>query len=474
MKQESGNKTSRQKRLKPGWLKTDIPKPVRIELYRIIRDYPTRSAQQQAVAGSEALEKLEKQFGETPNSADTFKRLAQEVRTMPPSEVASLPMDLQRWMVELRPGLRDDAGACPSAPIETNLDPILIAAKLKHIDDLLAVAVRWCEVIGFPPAIFLCNLGPEGLTDLSCVLTDTHYRPARGSFRSVLLEGQYGLEDDVLFQCLQEHLKGHDIGRDSAEWLRLASGLKTACTALFDRMNNQASQDIASAHGSLYSKDCLRARERWGEYLDALKPSLGDLYHRVKESSQPVAVVGSRVVVYSPDGTALSAIDLHSRGMKGPLKEVLGVDSVSTFRPNRYPALLVHADNYAKSVYQYVVGQDFLRQDAAARQHINYWYGGKLDYRTAQSGRNSNDWPYKLWFGEALLAEFTDGAVLAVRALRDHHEAMVSKYASSTEVAHIGELATKLNETGRRMTDGVTLLRQKAALPGSCRACPAT
>ncbi len=343
-----------------------------------------------------------------------------------------------------------------------------------HFDSLLNVADRWCDRSTFPQPVFMCNLGPRGLTDLSCVLTDTHYRPARGSFRSVLVEGRYGLEDDMLFQCLQEHLRGHAIGKDSAEWLRLAGELKTACTTLFDGMKKKASRGIASAYGSLYDKECLRVRAKWGAYIDALEPDLGELYHRAKECSQPVAVVGAKVVVYSPDNRVLSAIDLHSRSMRDTLKTVLGLGSVSTFRPNRYPALSIHADNYAKSAYQYAVGQDFLQNDAAASQHINFWYGGKLDHHTTRSGWNSSDWPYRLWFGDALLAEFNDAASEAAVTLQKHHKALVARYASSAEVAHIGELANQLGETGQRMTDDITLLRQKAALPGSCRACPGT
>jgi hypothetical protein len=96
------------KKLKASYIKTNIAKPVKIELFRIMRDYQTESNREQAVARSMELQELSKIFGQVPLSPDTFRRLKTEIKEMPLSEVSSLPKDLQVWMVEIRPDLKQE------------------------------------------------------------------------------------------------------------------------------------------------------------------------------------------------------------------------------------------------------------------------------------------------------------------------------------------------------------------------------
>lgn len=42
------------KRLKPGWMQTDVPKRIKIELWRLMRDNPTFSTWEKAVNSSTA------------------------------------------------------------------------------------------------------------------------------------------------------------------------------------------------------------------------------------------------------------------------------------------------------------------------------------------------------------------------------------------------------------------------------------
>jgi hypothetical protein len=91
-------------KLKPKWMKTDIPKDTKIKLWRIMRDNPNYNAWQQGIA------RVRYEFDEKEDkyirlSRYTYKSLQAEVSLMPIEEVCSLPYDLQIWIQELRPEL---------------------------------------------------------------------------------------------------------------------------------------------------------------------------------------------------------------------------------------------------------------------------------------------------------------------------------------------------------------------------------
>ena len=96
------------KKMKASFVKTNIAKPVKLELFRIMKDYHTQRDREQAVARSKEIHDLSQVFKFVPISRDTFKRLKGEVNEMPFSEVLSLPKDLQDWIIEIRPDLKQD------------------------------------------------------------------------------------------------------------------------------------------------------------------------------------------------------------------------------------------------------------------------------------------------------------------------------------------------------------------------------
>lgn len=96
------------KKLKASFVKTNIAKPVKLELFRIMRDYHTQQDREQAVARSKEIHDLSQVFKSVPISRDTFKRLKSEVNEMPFSEVLSLPKDLQDWILGFRPDLKQE------------------------------------------------------------------------------------------------------------------------------------------------------------------------------------------------------------------------------------------------------------------------------------------------------------------------------------------------------------------------------
>jgi hypothetical protein len=80
---------------KAKWVKTDIPKDTKIRLWRIMRDNPTV-----------AVSKKQDKYGSL--SRDTYDALKYEVLHMPVGDVATLPLDLQGWVLELRPEIEYD------------------------------------------------------------------------------------------------------------------------------------------------------------------------------------------------------------------------------------------------------------------------------------------------------------------------------------------------------------------------------
>ena len=96
------------KKLKASYIKTNIAKPVKLELFRIMRDYHTQQDREQAAARSKEIQDLSQVFKSVPISRDTFKRLESEINEMPFSEVLSLPKDLQDCILELRPDLKQE------------------------------------------------------------------------------------------------------------------------------------------------------------------------------------------------------------------------------------------------------------------------------------------------------------------------------------------------------------------------------
>lgn len=95
-------------KLKPEWVKTDIPKDAKLKLWRIMRDNPTFDAFQGQVSKRYdeifgGVSKTQDKYGTI--SRDTYKALQYETKHMPVEEVASLPADLQSWVKQLRPEL---------------------------------------------------------------------------------------------------------------------------------------------------------------------------------------------------------------------------------------------------------------------------------------------------------------------------------------------------------------------------------
>ena len=89
-------------KLKPKWVKTDIPTEIKIKLWRVMKGIPTFVAWQKYVADNSQLF-TESELKYIPYSRDTYKKLQQEITEMPLDEIRLLPDDLQVWIKGIRP-----------------------------------------------------------------------------------------------------------------------------------------------------------------------------------------------------------------------------------------------------------------------------------------------------------------------------------------------------------------------------------
>ena len=95
----------KKKKLKANWVKTDIPKHVKIRLWLAMKDNPTYQSWQQSTAGGDFEESDDKYVR---LSYETYKSLKDEIIQMPLEEVGTLPLELQSWILALRPDLKKE------------------------------------------------------------------------------------------------------------------------------------------------------------------------------------------------------------------------------------------------------------------------------------------------------------------------------------------------------------------------------
>jgi len=98
-------------KLKSSWVITDIPKDIKVKLWRFMKDNPTYKSWEKAIVGKsyttdqdEIITNVESDFIKM--SKDTYNSLKKEVLLMPQEEVETLPEDLKRWVMSVRPELK--------------------------------------------------------------------------------------------------------------------------------------------------------------------------------------------------------------------------------------------------------------------------------------------------------------------------------------------------------------------------------
>lgn len=137
-------------KLKPKWVKTDIPKEVRIKLWRLIRDTQTFDAFQGQVSKHydeifAGVSKKEDKYGSF--SRDTYNALKYEIMHMPIEEIETLPKDLQFWVQEIRPQVK---GHLNKAGDEKQILSVPNEVLVKHWNTLVITAEELEMCLRFP------------------------------------------------------------------------------------------------------------------------------------------------------------------------------------------------------------------------------------------------------------------------------------------------------------------------------------
>lgn len=143
-------------KLKPEWMKTDIPKDTKIKLWGIMRDCPTYSAWDKYITSHEKL--FDKgEYDWLPRSRATYKALQDEINEMPIEEVHSLPIDLRIWIEQIRPDLKEQGQVVTEQQSMKNVPDIRLE---KHFNQLAEIA----KALAFREQWLLDN------NDKTCVL----------------------------------------------------------------------------------------------------------------------------------------------------------------------------------------------------------------------------------------------------------------------------------------------------------------
>lgn len=99
------------RKLKPEWVKTDIPKNTKIKLWRLMKDNPTFDTFHGQLSKHYdeifiGISKRPYKYGSM--SRDTYNALKYEIAHMPLEEVKTLPSDLQAWVITIRQDLKEN------------------------------------------------------------------------------------------------------------------------------------------------------------------------------------------------------------------------------------------------------------------------------------------------------------------------------------------------------------------------------
>jgi len=139
-------------KLKPSWVKTDIPKSIKVQyLWKAMMEAPTYTGWQQALAKMEWPEEYDKYCR---TSQDTYKSLQDEVREMPETEIRTLPDDLKAWIGDVRgiPWDRlNDTKRVLGEQVEPQTDPNIAKAKEDHLAEIYSLLKDLLDNMPYEP-----------------------------------------------------------------------------------------------------------------------------------------------------------------------------------------------------------------------------------------------------------------------------------------------------------------------------------
>jgi len=188
-------------KLKPKWIKTDIPKNTKIKLWKFMVSNTTYDTWQMDI-GNNPKQFSDEEAPYVRMSRDTYKRLKDEISEMPYSFVTSLPSDIQDWIFQLRPELKNvkqnkNNSKEKESYLET--DPVSLKAKEEHINEIRNLIEKWENAI------------PEVQLDIP-----SDFRGySAGSLLPIEL---HKINQQTMFKCLRQHLPFDDLWQSYTIW----------------------------------------------------------------------------------------------------------------------------------------------------------------------------------------------------------------------------------------------------------------
>ncbi len=193
-------------KLKPGWVKTDIPKDIKIKLWWIMKDNPTYRSWEERIVGKSYTGAQDKLFANDElkyikMSSDTYKALKYEILHMPAEEVVSLPPDLQSWVKQLRPELGSEKHPRRKVEVTSLPEKYLI----DHYQKLHKVLEQFYDQFRAPELSELCLFTLEDRITVSHSYVSEMFVPAI-IYEKGAIELDVEVSDPFLWGCLNKHL----------------------------------------------------------------------------------------------------------------------------------------------------------------------------------------------------------------------------------------------------------------------------
>lgn len=193
-------------KLKPGWVKTDIPKDIKIKLWWIMKDNPIYRSWEERIVGKSYTSAQDKLFANDElkyikMSSDTYKALKYEILHMPAEEVVSLPPDLQSWVKQLRPELGSEKHPRRKVEVTSLTEKYLI----DHYQKLHKVLEQFYDQFRAPELSELCLFTLEDRITVSHSYVSEMLVPAI-IYGKGAIELDVEVSDPFLWGCLNKHL----------------------------------------------------------------------------------------------------------------------------------------------------------------------------------------------------------------------------------------------------------------------------
>ena len=191
-------------KLKPEWVKTDIPKGIKIKLWRLMRDNPTYRSWDEAIVGKSHTTIQDKLFANDElkyikMSRDTYNALQYEIIHMPAEEVLNLPPDLQSWVKQLRPELESGKYKTEVTEMTSLPEKYLI----DHYEKLHKVLEQFYNRVHTPELSELCLFTLKDSITISRSYVSEMYMPTVTYEKGAV---KFDVEDSFLWEYLKKHL----------------------------------------------------------------------------------------------------------------------------------------------------------------------------------------------------------------------------------------------------------------------------